>query len=739
MSNKLCFDINTSINTSNGLTLKELGAILQNFTSKFLYIKNEKLCGVDKVTDLQPDHRLICYDDGFQMLCSDMRTTVYCFRKELADHLNRPAGFRGYTFGYDRLGRGVLNQDPVIDPLLSPVRIPPAKPPKPDIFLNKILGDLKRPDPRSEYECHLKSLISDTDALTRLGVKPPTASEAGPESINLSDPSIADMAERFGTSGASTKEMETNETDKVVNITAETNEMGKRFRSNLNRVSIPGRMQPSHKSNQRTNHPTNHPNITSDVAAQSRKNGTMALIAALRRKREEKAALVSDDEVREPSPKRLKVPIQLPCIPLSAPLVDDKGKEEECSWSEDDSWTDTKVETATPPPNEDKVCSVIANILRSKATKNSGAVTLPPVSEPIPTLSKYKPLALSDEGESSDEVKEEDKEIKDQDKEISVEEDKEIKDQEEVSDSGEEDSDSDDVFGLPVSEILPMLPFVPRNTAHNVHLSSLSVPLQKAVIKTVLEMKDNVLPVGTIYFNGATLAVLVDRDNLVSVYDWDNLINADRLDPNRFNGEYDGTPGSLPIAQFTVHQYPYRLYLEPKESPDVSEPVRHDLPRGRIDDSMLIALFDVCGTDDESICSIVPDMFDGKKCMIVAKTDVTKDDKIEMVVTVLRSRDCDLEPESFWVNHISDNFTIIYRRSDPDAPGTPPPKQELSDDSIDRYMSEATEATEESSSWSSNSEEGSNDSDDDTTDEKDSEKEPTPEKDSAPEKESTPE
>ena len=720
---KLCFDINTSINTEDGLSLKEIGAILQNFTLKFLYIKNGKLYGVNKVTDVKPSHRLVCYDGGFQLMCSDMRTTLYCFRKELADHLNKPTRFQNYTFGVDHITRNL------VDPSVLPVSQPIHKPAKPDkvLNLNKILGDLERPDPRSVYECHLKAMISDSEVLERLGVHPPTIPpEPEPIDLNLTDPSMIDLAKRFGQSGTSGKEMITKVDTgaKSTNYdTVETDEMADRFGANLAETILPIRTsndtsRPKIPLSNNNDDSDSDSDFTSDIGAQSRKNGTMALIAALRQKRNKRTArfpinpFPTDDS--EPSPNQVTtqvktVPIQLPCIPGKRSddkgkeeESDDKGKEEESSWTDENSDENHENSDENHENSEDKVCSVIANILRSKASK-CNRIILPSLSNPEEVCkSHYRPFEVSRDEEDEDDI----------------------------SCGGSGGDISDEEFTL------PKLPIVPRRFVDNVHLSSLSIPLKQAVIKTVIEMKENVLPVGSIYFNGATFAVLVDEDNIVSVYDWDNMINTERLIPTRFNGEYDGTPGSLPIAQFTVHQYPYRMYLESTGvSEELSDSTRApseslhptDIPCGRIDDSVMAALGDLYGTDDDSLCSIVPQMFEGKKCMVVAKSEVVRDvnDRVTLVLTVLRSRDCDQEPESFWVNHIVKDFTIVYRRTEPDSPDTPSVEEqkELSDDSMDRYSSEGEIESGESgedSDWSSDDTKDKDKDNGDDTKDKDS-------------------
>lgn len=87
-SKKINLNIGTNLSLKNGSNLIEVGSILQNFTNKYLYVKNNKLYGINKLDDIIPSHYLVGYDGGFQLLCKNMKTTLHCFRKELADYLN---------------------------------------------------------------------------------------------------------------------------------------------------------------------------------------------------------------------------------------------------------------------------------------------------------------------------------------------------------------------------------------------------------------------------------------------------------------------------------------------------------------------------------------------------------------------------------------------------------------------------------------------------------------------------
>ena len=623
---KLCFDINTSINTRDGITIKELGAILQNFTPKYLYIKNGKLHGVDKVTDLEPAHRLICYNGGFQLMCEDMRTTLYCFRKELADHLNKPEHFREYNFGTDLRPAQTYLEDHRIEVGLNrpsrpgrsrcPNRAPPTKrrlatphpyqaspiASVPDEF-DSVLGAVKRSNPRKEYECHLKSLISDEEALAKLGVRPPDP-PTDPEYSGPADPSEFDMAKRFGRDDPDDiPEVKLPEIKPTLITSSEVADMGALFvGNNLKEVTLPTRMG----HNAVVHSPDSSPLV--DISAQSRRNGTAALVAAIRRKR------AGEHQEYDPAM--------------------DKGKEEE------DSIELSGV--AEDQSEKGKLCRVIANILREKVNlKGSEPMEIGPDSSTKNDMGDIEADSLSACLEGADTYN-------DNNKAMNV---------------------SDEVVGLvggpEKCEIALRIPDVPRRHVENVYITNLPPDLQNAVVGTVLSMKDSVLPMGNLYYNGANFTILVDENNLLSVYDQDNLLSASRLDPHRFRGDYDGTNGSLPIAQFTVHQYNYKLYLNCAKLGASDENII-DVPLGRVDENIMESLGELYECDAETITKEVPDMFKNKEKMYLARSEVVSDEnwKMHLRVTVFAGRDCKAKPEGFWSRVLSDYHVLIYRIDD---------------------------------------------------------------------------
>jgi len=97
-------------------------------------------------------------------------------------------------------------------------------------------------------------------------------------------------------------------------------------------------------------------------------------------------------------------------------------------------------------------------------------------------------------------------------------------------------------------------PVLPRFYSDKGELFSLPEDLKNYIAKIVFKDGN-----GTFYFDGATIRI---EDG--NVYDLDNVMNVPRLNPKKFSETWDGKPGSLPIAQFKITQYHYKLFIEPK-------------------------------------------------------------------------------------------------------------------------------------------------------------------------------
>lgn len=637
--NKLCFDINTSVSVSNGIDLKQLGAVMQNFTSKYLYVTNNQLYGVDELTELEPCHRLIRFDGCFQLIGKDMRTMLYCFRKELADHLDCTNKFTGYTFGADspQPKRSPLKSIPrmdgdVVRKILEQVRTKFSNEggDSRDEIGNEIgnmLGDTERRDPREEYEINLAKLIARKD----VAQQEPTLHE-------LTDPSEIEMANRFGRSELPTEKLKTFE-NAALKLNKSLVGMGERFVSNFTgkpgvevkkstqypnidlavlfakdaspkpspkpSPKLPPAKPPRRKTRTLGSFLTPETPPKSDITdtmAQARRNETAALISAIRKNLQTKRSLKSRTVAPDVAPK-VKRPKYNPTL--------SKGKDEDGydTGSED---VDTGVITSPVVPlPEPKVCALVADLLRKKAANRQMKAQ---EETNQPSMIPVSIIGTTEEKDSS---------------------------------SMDIDDDTD--------TMLPVFPIVPRMFRDNVKLSSLPKLLQCSVVDAVMGMKEKDLPVGTFYFNGGTFAVLFDNNNLASLYDWDNTLNTDRLRPTRFDGEYDGTPGSLPIAQFTVHKSTYNLYLEPKIAGSEGK------YKGQLTMDTIAKLENF---GPEAIKrSVMASLEEYQESVTIGYcgVEVDIDDAVSVSLTVLKCRDCDVEIPTFWPCHINDEYTLLFQ------------------------------------------------------------------------------
>lgn len=179
MSN-LCFDINTPVSISNGIDLTDLGAVLQTFTSQYLYVTNGKLRSVDKVTDLKPSHSLIKFEGYFHLCNNTNQNMLYCYKKELADYLNThkinqlvprwnqvPGGYPDVSELFDVSDTKIRSEptlsDDIISYIIEKVR---SGVECLDENIDNELGDLKRGNVRDEYNDNLNQLINRRNNLT---------------------------------------------------------------------------------------------------------------------------------------------------------------------------------------------------------------------------------------------------------------------------------------------------------------------------------------------------------------------------------------------------------------------------------------------------------------------------------------------------------------------------------------------------------------------------------------------
>lgn len=97
----------------------------------------------------------------------------------------------------------------------------------------------------------------------------------------------------------------------------------------------------------------------------------------------------------------------------------------------------------------------------------------------------------------------------------------------------------------------------------NARLSGLPDELRSIITEKVLEMKSQFTTESTVKYMNTTLTIKVDENNVVNVFDYDCGLEIRRLSPACFGGVYSGGDGSLPVAQFTLHQHIYDVFIYP--------------------------------------------------------------------------------------------------------------------------------------------------------------------------------
>ena len=657
---KVSFDINTLITTRDGISLNEIGVILQNFTSRFLYIKNDKLYSVEKVEQLKPDHRLIGYDDGFQLMSSDMRTMLHCFRRELAEHLNNPDKFKNYNTITDVFVSGTTRR-PVSECL-------------PKAFSN-----------RSEQVCSFAP-PSEVKANVPQGANTITVTTTEvSELANLFNSNIDDVKSKKEdgankkTNCTTTSKKDTSKKDRKKpgmyngprSITRETgcidqetiSVVAKKVSVKPSKKTVP---KPTNKVTKKSVSLPPQPPLVStsdeeeievkitdktvydetddeesvtDICLQSRRNHTEALIDAIRHKRgisavSPKPGIFPDspnlakknpetdkgkEEADEPSPSTSKTEICLPIIksPIVTRNLEDNNNSEDA----------------------DDVHSIVSKILREKCPET---VDLPDGlcnRFCVPLTEKCKKENNDGDGDGDGDGNE-------------YEDDKDGEN--EICD-GNEDEDEDEY-----RDVLPIrIPNIPQIYEENVSIRDLPENLRDSIINTVLGMTETVSPIGILMYNGATLNVSVDKNNLLSVYDRDTVLTVPRLLPSRFEGSLSHSPSSLPIAQFTVHHLAYHLEL-------VSGFLLKEISiaTGSLIQDTLNALFKYCSGRD--ILKEIEFLFVNRKTLTLAQTEFTTDidGNVGILVTFLRDRDSTEEPEKFTSLVASGGHTILYHLSD---------------------------------------------------------------------------
>jgi hypothetical protein len=566
--NKIRFNINTPITISDNTTLKEIGSILQQFTKDYLYVCNGVLKGVKNISDIKETYRLVGYDGCFQLIAEDMSTMLYCFKKELADHLNKPKLFRSDPSNINPLD---INYNDTLSTDKS--------------SLKDFLGDIRRDEPRDTYTRNLSNIVKDADALQKLGIKHPNKSIIQTrESSESLDSSEKEMKKTF---------------KKNVNSVSEVVAMTKAFANNNTTTIVPKSTSSNIPPYAVCSLPIELPPVSSpspvpsesnlsrddDISVQSRKNGTNSIVNAIKIKRKNKKFL---DRSKYNKPKQS--------------ITRDELLQGKYNQNSDSEYSDKDSELV-------------------KDTNNNSAQSIT-----YPTRKEV----LEEVSEDNEEV-------------------------EEVSEDKSRDT--------PPEICIPNLPAFPLKYANNVYISSLPLSLQESIISTVLQMKENLSIFGSLYYNGTEYQISVDENNIVNVYDIEGVLDVPRLVGD------GGYPGLSPIAQFTVHQYRYKLCLE-RSVFDCNVGRDELVELGRMKIETLNQLIDIYGDKIvESICNGINNS-DGfsysDSSYSIARKEIDGNDKLSLIVTVLYSTDSKYFLNSLITHVISDHHVIVYRLDEED-------------------------------------------------------------------------
>lgn len=299
--NKLTLNIDTPVTINTNINLSELASVLQNFTQSYLYVSNNRLYSIESIDQLQPNHRMVGYDGGFKLVNGD-GSEIICFKKELADYLNR----HEFTHNNDCLPpaffNGNLSNDPVkisihSTPDLSPVGIV-------DNIQNKFLGKVPREDPRKEYQRLFDNLCNnnhnnivgfgdDTEVITK----------------TITSDEINALKSKFETNLTlnSDKLKSSKEKPKTEKIKPKTRKKRTRkTRENKTRENKTIENK-TNKKEQDIVLPYTPELETNDIGAQSRKNGTASLVAAIRQKRSNKGKGNKDQDNKGKPNKEQKI------------------------------------------------------------------------------------------------------------------------------------------------------------------------------------------------------------------------------------------------------------------------------------------------------------------------------------------------------------------------------------------------------------------------------------------------
>ena len=488
------FDIQTKIFLPNEVDLKTIGAILQHFTSKYLYVSNGKLYGVNKVKDLDFSCKLVGFSEG----CFELKHKgfpFYCFHRELSDYLCKE-------------------------------RSPST---------NESIGEKFSHNRPARKSKQAEKKEFDVQKLVQEGLVLPTI-DKGKQKEKLEELKNKREQEREQKRELKRKLLREK---RAINKKKKEERQKERNRKQKSRVQPVGCFQlpslpvmrldpeddsPMFNDEKRVSNETkfanflatlNSDNDDSDFDNESSDNKPCSLHTILRdsitEKKEQKVTLNS--LLKLGSPRNVA---DVSSFPHSEPIpVDDNADSEEETFSgESPKQTETKQEMESEEEEDPMVQSrknatqSIAEAIRQKKNRK---VTPPPETPP---------------------------------EEVSPEE---------IVFSEERASDEDSKETVP-------LPVIPRKFVDEVPLSSLPKELQNVIANLFFD--ESYLEESIIFHYEGGMFVMETKNGIASVFDTENVLNLPRLNPKNYSGRNDGTPESLPIAQFKSQTYFYRIAID---------------------------------------------------------------------------------------------------------------------------------------------------------------------------------
>jgi len=187
---------------------------------------------------------------------------------------------------------------------------------------------------------------------------------------------------------------------------------------------------------------------------------------------------------------------------------------------------------------------------------------------------------------------------------------------------------------------------IPRLYKDNVKLSDLPQALEKVIVTTFF---NSGFLVPTFYYDGSYM-MINGNGKLYSVFNTNNTLNVPRLNP-KFYLDYDGTPHSLPVAQFKLNRYHYKMFIEPKDA--FSSEYRGPLMREKALDLNL---------DNDKIIELAKGLLDNKEDLTFGNAVVKYTDtgNLVLILRVLRARKSKARPLDFYPVDVNDSYKLTF-------------------------------------------------------------------------------